>query len=186
METTTTAGRPATLLPTALIGAALLLVAIIFAASSSWYATFKAVHVVFSVIWVGGGALFMVLGLRAEQLDDPDEKLAVVRQAAAVSEKLFIPSSLIVLLAGIAMMLNVDLGWGQFWIVFGLIGYAGTFLIGIAVLSPQVKRLRSLMESAGPNAPETQAAISRLLLISRADTALLLLVVFDMAVKPFA
>jgi hypothetical protein len=178
------------LMPTALIGAAFLLVAIVFVASSSWYLTFKSLHVVFSVIWVGGGGLFMVLGLRAELLNDPDEKLAVIRQAAAVTEKLFVPSSLIVLVMGIAMMLT-DFGklvwdWEEFWVVFGLLGYAATFAIGIGLLSPQVKRIRAAMEAVGPDAPETQAAISRLLLISRADMALLLLIVLAMVAKPFS
>jgi hypothetical protein len=34
--------------------------------------------------------------------------------------------------------------------------------------------------------PETQAAIARILLIARADVALLFLVVIDMVVKPFS
>jgi len=177
------------MMPSALIGAAFLLVAIVFVASSSWYLTFKSLHVGFAVIWVGGGALFMILGLRAEFLDDPQEKLAVVRQAAAVSEKVFIPSSLIVLVMGIAMMLNgfgkLIWDWEQFWVVFGLLGFLATFTIGIALLSPQVKKLKTAMETHGPNAPDTQAAISRLLLIQRADMAVLLLVIVDMTAKPF-
>jgi len=176
-------------MPTALIGAAFLVVAIVFVAGTSWYLVFKSLHVGFAVIWVGGGTLFTILGVRAEFIDDPEEKLAVVRQAAAVAEKVFIPSSLLVLLAGIAMMLT-DFGklawdWEQFWVAFGLLGFLATFAIGIGLISPQVKRLKAAMEAHGPNAPETQAAISRLLLISRADTALLLLIVVDMVAKPF-
>jgi uncharacterized membrane protein len=188
-STSTAAATRPSLVPTALISAAFLLVAIVFVSSSSWYLTFKSLHVVFAVIWVGGGALFAVLGARAEFLDDPEEKLAVMRQAAAVSEKLFVPSSLIVLVMGIAMMLT-DYGkaafdWEQFWVVFGLLGFFSTFAIGLGLLSPTVKRLKASMEAHGPNAPETQTAISRLLLISRADLAVLLLVVVAMVAKPF-
>jgi uncharacterized membrane protein len=174
--------------PTLVIAAVFLLVAIVFVADTSWYAAFKTLHVVFAVIWVGGGLLFNVLGARAERMGDPDEMLAVVRQAGAVSEKLFIPSSLIVLVFGIAMMFTGPgefWEWSSFWILFALAGFAATFLLGVAVLTPQVKKLQGLMETAGPKAPETQAAISRLFLIARADAAILMLVVVDMTAKPF-
>jgi hypothetical protein len=42
------------------------------------------------------------------------------------------------------------------------------------------------MQTAGPLAPETQAAIKSILLIARFDMAVLALVVVDMVVKPFS
>jgi hypothetical protein len=42
-----------------------------------------------------------------------------------------------------------------------------------------------LVEGKGPEAPETQAAISEILLIARFDMAVLLLVIIDMVAKPF-
>jgi hypothetical protein len=93
---------------------------------------------------------------------------------------------LIALLAGIAMMLNTNWGWGHFWIIAGLVGFASTFVIGIGFLGPRSKKLHGLMRTAGPNALETQAAITQLLLIARLDIAVLLLVVVDMVVKPFS
>jgi uncharacterized membrane protein len=189
METsaaTTSGERQASLLPTGLIAAAFLVVAIVFCASSNWYSTFKAVHVGFAVIWVGGGFLLTILGLIAERQNDPVHLATVAKQAAMVGEKLFSPASGIVLLAGIAMMLNLDWGWGHFWITAGLVGFASTFVTGIGFLAPRAKKLHALMQTAGPTAPETQAAIKSILLIARIDIAVLLLVVVDMVVKPFS
>jgi uncharacterized membrane protein len=174
------------LLPTALIAAAFLVVAIVFCASSSWYATFKAVHVGFAVIWIGGGTLLTILGLIAERQNDPVQIAAVAKQAAMVGEKLFSPAAGIVLLAGIAMMINTNWGWEHFWITAGLVGFASTFVTGIAVLAPRTRRLEELIETVGVEAPETQAAIKQLLLIARFDVAVLLLVIIDMVVKPFS
>jgi hypothetical protein len=42
-----------------------------------------------------------------------------------------------------------------------------------------------VIETEGAEAPETQAAIQRILLIARVDIAVLLLVVADMVLKPF-
>src|SRR5436309_11830353 len=119
METsapTAQAPQRASLLPTGLIALAFLVVAVVFCASSSWYATFKAVHVGFAVIWIGGGFLLTILGIIAERENDPAGLAAIARQAALVGQKLFSPSAGIVLLAGIAMMINTNWGWGHFWI----------------------------------------------------------------------
>jgi uncharacterized membrane protein len=190
--TSTPAPAPAqrvSLLPTAAVGAAFLVVALVFVVPSSWYLAFKAVHVVFAVVWIGGGLLLTTLGLIAERQGDPAGKTAVARQAALVGDKVFTPSSLLVLASGIAMMLN-DTGdlawdWESFWVVFGLLGFASTFTIGIGILSPMAKKVRGLMQTVGPDAPETQAAISQILLVARVDVAVLMLVVVDMVAKPF-
>src|SRR5262249_22852577 len=147
----TTPERRASLLPTALIAAAFLVVAVVFCASSSWYFTFKAVHVGFAVIWVGGGFLLTVLGLIAERQNDPEQLVVVARQAAMVGEKLFSPAAGIVLLAGIAMMINIDWGWGHFWVTAGLVGFGSSFGTRVAVLAPPPRRLAALLQPASPH-----------------------------------
>ena len=179
------APRPS-LVPTGLIGLAFLVVAIVFCTSSNWYYTFKAVHVAFAVIWLGGGFMLTVLGIIAERENDAEGLAAVARQAALVGDRLFSPSSGIVLAAGIAMMINPNWGWNHFWVVAGLVGFASTFVTGVFVLSPRSRRLEEVMHTAGPTSPQAQAAIKQILLIARFDVAVLFLVVVDMVVKPFA
>ena len=176
---------------TALIGLAVATVAIIFlfetgAFPSRWYYLFNLVHVVGAVTWVGGGVLLTILAMRAERSSDPGDMAAVSKQAAFVGEKIFAPVGLLVFLMGVAMVNNLHWGWGTTWIVIGIVGYALTFLTGLLVLSPQSKRLASLMETKGPAAAETQAAIQRILLIARIDIGVLLVVVADMVLKPFS
>src|SRR5437867_9554610 len=192
METSSTAEVPAqrrSSAPlTAAIGLGVLIVGVVFAFDSAWYthwyALFRVAHVVVAVFWVGGGLLLTVLALRAERSDDPNEIATLARQAAFAGEKLFAPAGLIVLAMGIAMMVNTDWGWGKFWVVGGLVGYGLTFVTGIAVLSPLAKKIDALMADKGPAAPETQAAIQRILVVARFDVAVLLLVVADMVTKP--
>jgi hypothetical protein len=87
---------------------------------------------------------------------------------------------------GVAMMINGDLDWAQFWVIAGLVGYASTFVTGLTVLSPSSRKVAALLDAKGATAPETQAAIARILLIARVDIAVLLLVTVDMVAKPFA
>jgi uncharacterized membrane protein len=193
---TSTAAAPATRSRsnarlTGAIGLAVLVVGVIFAFNatfvpSHWYALFKLVHVAVALFWVGGGLLLTVLGLKAETSDDPNEVVTLARWAAFVGERLFAPAGLLVLAMGIAMTINNHLGWGTFWIDAGLVGYALTFVTGVAVLSPQAKKIAELSEAKGPTAPETLEAIRRILVIARFDVAVLLLVVADMVTKPFS
>ena len=155
-------------------------------APSHWYAVFKMVHVGVAIFWIGGGLLLTVLAVRAERARDLEEITRIARQAAFAGEKLFAPAGMIVLLMGIAMMVNINWGWGKFWIVAGLVGYAATFVTGVGVLSPLAKKIDELITEKGATAPETQAAIQRILLVARIDVGVLLLVVADMVTKPFS
>jgi uncharacterized membrane protein len=143
------------------------------------------VHVVGAVIWVGGGVTLPILAIRAERSQNPAEMATIARQAAFVGEKAFAPISLLVLLAGIGMVINLHWGWGTTWIIIGLVGFAITALTGSLVLGPQAKRVGQLIEASGAEAAETQAAVQRLLLLARVDMGVLRLVVADMILKPF-
>jgi uncharacterized membrane protein len=173
----------------AALAATIVVVGLIFALDSiytSWYAIFRVVHVALAVFWVGGGITLTVLGLRAERSDDPTEIGTLAGQAAWIGERLFAPAGLLVLLMGIGMIINGSIGWNHFWVIAGLVGYATTFVTGIAVLSPLAKTVNELAETDGLHHPSTQAAIRRILLIARVDTTVLVLVVADMVLKPFS
>ena len=175
---------------TGVLAGVVLVVAIVFISNASWsnawYSAFKAIHVLAAVVWIGGGAFLTILGVAAERKKDPVELATVARQAAMVGEKLFAPAGIVVVAMGVAMMVNTNWGWGKFWVIAGLVGYAITFVTGVAVLSPMTKKIAALTQEKGPNDPETAAAITRVLQIVRIDVAMLLLVVVDMVVKPFS
>ena len=167
-------------------------VGVIFAFSGSnlvfndWYSLFKAIHVLFAVIWVGGGVTIMIHAIRAQNARDPQGIVTVAKQAAFMGEKVFAPVGLVTFLMGIAMMINTSWGWGHFWVILGLLGYASTFIVGLAVLSPLAKRIDHSAEEKGPTHPDTLALIDRIMLIARVDVAVLIIVVLDMVTKPFA
>ena len=173
------------------IGLAVAAVGLVFAlnttdAPSHWFAVFKLIHVSVAVFWVGGGIVLTALALWAETKSDPEEMATLARQASFVGEKLFAPAGLIVLALGITMVINDHIGFGTTWVIIGLVGYALTFTTGIGFLAPRAKRISQLLETKGAAAPETQAAIKEILLISRIDVGVLLIVVADMLLKPFS
>jgi uncharacterized membrane protein len=181
----------ANLTPTYVIGVVFVLVAVLFimASPDDWYGAFKTFHVLFAVIWIGGGFLISALAFIAELEHDLEGRSILARQAASVSMRVFTPASLIVLVFGIAMMLNdrgkVAWDWGDFWVTFGMLGFIATFVIGFFVLGPAAKRMEGIVAQGGANTPEAHAEMNRIFLVARADAAILLLVVVDMVAKPF-
>jgi uncharacterized membrane protein len=152
--------------------------------NTTWFSIFKLIHVSFAVFWVGGGLLLTGLAIRATRSDNPEELAHIARQAMFVGEKLFTPASGIVLAMGITMVINQHIGFGTTWITLGLIGFAMSFVTGVGFLAPRARRLSEMLETEGATAPQTQAAIKEIMLISRIDVAVLLCVVADMLMKP--
>jgi len=189
METTSAAPAADRTRSAATLAAAgiFLVVAIVFLVSTpGWYLVFKSVHILAAIVWLGGGTTIVVLALLAQARMDRTEVTQIARLAAFCGERIFAPAGLIVVAMGIAMMINGDLEWSQFWVIAGLIGYAITFVVGIAVLAPIAKKVNASVEQNGLDHPETQALIDRILMIARFDIAMLLLVVVDMVAKPFS
>lgn len=85
---------------------------------------------------------------------------------------------------GTVLVVLSDWGFTTPWILVGLGGFATTFVTGIAFLKPVGERIA---DALGRDAAMDPAIISRLkkrLLVERIDMAVLITVVFDMAVKP--
>jgi uncharacterized membrane protein len=167
--------------------AAFLVVGLVFVFDSdSWYLFWKALHVLAALIWVGGGLAITLLVLRTEQSGDANRLVDLGEHADWIGKYAFVPSSLLVLPTGIAMNINGDLDWGQFWIIFGLIAWGTSAAIGIGYITPRVSRLTALVSERGPTDPEAQLLLRNIALAARIDVAVLLMIIVDMTVKPFS
>ena len=150
----------------------------------TWYTFFKSVHVVAAAVWVGGAAMIQALAFRIVRTGDGRRQAEFAKDTEIVGMRLFIPTTWILLLAGIAMMINLDWSWGQNWIVFGLIAFALSFIVGAGFIGPEGGRIAAVIEREGPESPEALARIQRILLISRAELIVLVAVIVNMVVKP--
>ena len=79
----------------------------------------------------------------------------IAKMAAFAGQKIFAPAAIVVVVMGVAMVENADIGFNHFWIGFGLLGFLATFVIGVAVLAPRSKQVSELIQTKGVNAPET-------------------------------
>jgi uncharacterized membrane protein len=146
----------------------------------TWYEFFLFVHITAAVIWLGGAFTFQMYGWVVRRGGDPGEIALFAGRAGHLSERMFVPASLTVILAGIALMINGNWDWGQLWVIFALVTFAASFLTGVLVISPMAKRIPVV----GPTTPAGQALIERLFTILRIDLCFMYAIVFAMVVKP--
>ena len=150
----------------------------------TWYTFFKSIHVVTAVIWVGGATMVQAYAFRITRTGDGKRQADFAKDTEIVGMRVFMPSSLLLFLAAIGLMANGNWSWGQNWTVLGLIAFALSFVIGAGFLGPESGRIAQAIEKEGPNSPEAQARIRRILSVSRAELVVLLTVIVNMVAKP--
>ncbi len=142
-------------------------------------------HISFAIMWIGAGMLFHILGFRADRAHDEAAMRKIFDDLVALANVFFIPSSLLVLVFGIALVAESDfLAFDELWIVVGFVGFAITFLTGLLWIKPQSERVKKMIDRDGGMSPVAYRAAQRMIVFSRLDYVVLYLVVFDMVVKP--
>jgi uncharacterized membrane protein len=150
------------------------------------YQIYLAVHVIAAVIWVGGDVTLTTLGIVFERRHEGDTLAALGRMGAWIGVRVYTPALFVVIAFGIALMHEGNLDWGQFWVIFGLIGWAIAACVGVGFVGPELGRIDEAARAHGPESEEVAQRVKRLFMIFRFDTALLVLIVLDMSTKPFS
>lgn len=150
----------------------------------TWYTLFKSAHIVAAAIWFGGAFMIQALAFRITRTGDGRRQAEFAKDTEVVGMRVFIPATWLLLLAGIAMMIDFGWSWGQNWIVLGLVAFAISFAVGAGFLGPEGGRIAAVIEREGPESPEALARIRRILLISRIELVVLITVIVNMTVKP--
>ena len=123
---------------TLLAGLFLLVGTIVFLAFAPFtYDIYLAVHVIAAVVWVGGDVTLTTLGIVFERRGEGETLGALGRMGAWIGTRVYTPTLFVVIGFGIALMLEADIDWGQFWVIFGLIGWAIATLRGYRVRRPR-------------------------------------------------
>jgi uncharacterized membrane protein len=143
------------------------------------------VHIMATVVWVGAGVMGLVLAAGYIRDTDAAAIQRFLKDQEPLAQRLFIPSALVVVVFGIALVIESD-AWtfGYLWIVLGLIGFATTFVTGAFLLKPVSDRIHAQMELDSGLTPHTFVELQKLLVKARSDYVVLFLVIADMVIKP--
>ena len=170
---------------TILAGALLFAGAILFLAlAPSAYYAYLAIHILSAVIWVGGDVTLTVLGIVFERRGEGATLGALGRMGAWIGTRVYTPTLVVTLVFGIILMQTGNFDWGQFWVIFALVGWTIAALVGVGFVGPELGRIDEAARMHGPDSPEVAMRVKRLFMIFRFDTVLLLLIVVNMAAKP--
>ncbi len=140
-------------------------------------------HLLGVAIWFGTGFAMLVIGNRFERSGDNAGLKSLFEQAEWISTRIFIPVSLIVLVAGILLVIEGPWSFDQLWVLLGLAGFAVTFVTGLFVLKPQSERIAADLARDGMTSG-VAAEIGRMFTRMRIDYTVIGLVVADMTLKP--
>jgi hypothetical protein len=81
------------------------------------------------------------------------------------------------------LVAEADWAW-ELWLVFALVVWIASFVVGAAFLGPQSGKLGKDVERYGIDSPQATERLQRIFLVSRIELVFLLLVVLDMVLKP--
>jgi len=154
-----------------------------------WYAPgsyqiYLALHVLSITAWVGGDITLTTLGIVFEAKTDGAALGELGKMGGWIGTRIYTPSLFFAFGFGAALVAKVGYQWDQFWILFGIVGWALAATIGITFIGPELGRIGQAAATLGPDSPEVGRRVKRLFTIFRFDTALLTLIVIDMAAKP--
>jgi uncharacterized membrane protein len=146
------------------------------------YELLKFIHVLFAVVWVGGGLLALLFSIRTQRASR-EHRLGFARDMTFAADRVFAPAAMTTLLFGILMVLDASaLSFGDTWILIGFGGIALSIAIGVGMLTPLSKKLVGELEGGG----EGTAPLARIIQLSYLDNLILLVVVWAMITKPGA
>jgi uncharacterized membrane protein len=142
-------------------------------------------HILAAITWVGGAITMQMVAARLIRAEGGESVASFARTIEWIGPRLYMPASLVVLGLGIAMV-AVNEAWtiGQLWIILALVGIAISGIGGAVFFGPQAKRIGEAFRSEGPDSQTARALIRRVNVVGRFDTALLILIVVDMVLKP--
>ena len=151
----------------------------------TWYEFLLFFHIAMAATWVGGAAMMQFFGLRAMRAGDPMRLVDFGGDVEWIGNRVLVPSAGLAVVSGVLMVINSEVwGFGDDWIVIGIVLFAITFLAGALFFGPESGRLGKLVEAEGPTSRAVLTKLQRLLALTRADLMLLFLIIFDMSVKP--
>ena len=141
-------------------------------------------HLTFVAVWVGGDAMLQFFSLRA-QAAGPERAVHFTNDVEWIGSRVLTPSALLVVGFGVWLVIDSPVWeFSQFWISAALAVFIASFITGAGFLGPETGRIGRMAQELGAEAPEVQRRISRVVLISRIELLFLILVIFDMVVKP--
>ncbi len=150
----------------------------------TFYELLKTIHVLAAVSWVGAVVVSQVHAAWVAKRNRPEDFGHFVDLQSHLGKGYFPILAVITLAAGIGMVIESGWNFSDAWIAIGIALWILSVAIGAGFLGPQSIKIQEGLAAGGPPDAELQQRIERVKFVSQADTAILVLVVANMVIKP--
>jgi len=142
-------------------------------------------HILGAIIWVGGGVMLSLVGVRARQSEDPSLIREFARMLSYVGLRVLTPAVVAVLVSGVWLVLaGSEWNFSQLWVLLGLGAFVLSFLIGAIYLSRIAIQLERTATGAEIDLPAARDLLGRWIVGYGVILVILLFAVWDMVFKP--
>lgn len=148
------------------------------------YTVLLALHIVFAVLWVGGGVTLHILGRLALASGDRQRMLQFSRDAEWIGPRFYAPLSIGLIVAGVLLVSEAGYDQSDLWVTFAYAGWLASFLIGVLYYPRAAKRRDAVVEAEGLESDAFLDSYKQVINVDLFELAILLLIVVDMAIKP--
>jgi len=149
--------------------------------------TVKLLHVLAAIAWVGGGTIRQVLFARVRASGDDSRLASYLQEDLFLGRTFYNVAGILTLVAGIWLVLITPWEFSEAWISIGFAGVAVGIVLGAALYPRQTRPAVAALEGGAPQSDATVAgAVSRLVMLTRIELVVLLVVVWAMVFKPGA
>ncbi len=144
-------------------------------------------HILGTVVWIGGGVMLFLTALRVRQSANWDVVADFAKSLRYLGLRAFMPSVVVVLATGLLMVLTAPY-WSisQPWILIGLALFLIAFLIGATHLSQIGIAIERTVTEPDHDVSKATALIGRWTIGYGAVLLVLVAAVWDMVFKPFS
>lgn len=142
-------------------------------------------HVLGAMVWVGGGVMLLLMGARAQTSTDPSAIAEFASTLRYVGLRALMPAVVIVLVTGVWLVLDSsEWQFSQTWVILALALFALAFLIGAIYLSRVGIEMERVVDAGAERTADAAALVRRWRLGYAVVLLILLVVLWDMIVKP--
>jgi hypothetical protein len=148
----------------------------------SWYELLLSLHILSIATWFGSNLALTAMSFMALRTG-PEAFAGVIVPAGKWASRAHPIAGVLLLLTGFAMVADADLDFDT-WLILGLIGLVAAMGIGGALIGRTAEGLLERIEGGSLTAEELGTDARRLLLYTRIELVILVLVIVDMVAKP--
>jgi len=140
-------------------------------------------HLLGFALWFGAGIVVGLINSKSQKSNNIDQISISVSLIDWLSKRVFVPSSLLTLISGIALVnISKRISFSDYWIVFSLFGIFITFVLGGIIIPKLSNKITSFTKKG--NKKEFFHTHRNLIFILHLDTIIIFIIFLDMIFKP--